>query len=155
MNVVKMHNVTIDERLRRERLIELRDSFLAFKDSNSTNKAMNVIKNCLSLVNDVIDYSQPIRLETYYYKYAKSFIEDSLDYSGRFNFFRDFDRDYEHYLKWELSNDLAPRFYCKQWFSTVVAVLESNGMTLDEIENKYYDYLENPQLEQTTIFEFV
>ena len=156
MKISKMHKATSDERSNRERLIELREAYLSFKSTNELHQASIVMKNCLSLVNDRIEYSAPIKLDIYYKNFAKSFMDSDLDHSGRFNHFRDFDRDYEQYLKWELSNDLAPRFYCKQWFSTVIGVLEKdNGMTLSEIEQRYYEYIKHPGSVQTTIYEYV
>lgn len=149
MNVINMHKATSDNRPNKERLIELRESLLAFKESKKINHAMIVLKNCLSLVNDVIEYSTPIKLDAYYKSYAKSFLEESYSY------FRRFEYDHREFMKNGLCNDLAPRFYCKNWFSTVVGVLELNGMTLEEIESRYYVHLEHPNYVQTTIFEFV
>ncbi|MFY0519353.1 hypothetical protein ACOMCU_16220 [Lysinibacillus sp. UGB7] len=122
----------------------MKEAYLAFKSSKALYHALTVIKNCLSLVNDRLEYSAPIKLETCYRNFAKSFMESSLDCSGDFNDFRRFDRDYEQYFNWELSNDLAPRFYCKQWFSTVVGVLEILGYSLTEIEVMYYEFLNIP-----------
>ena len=149
MNIIKMHEVTFDNRTNKERAIELKRSFLDFKETREPHLALNVIKNCLSLVNDVLEYSKPIRVDAYYKNYAKSFIEDTSGYFNRFEY------DHNEFLKNGLNNDLAPRFYCKDWFSTVVGVLEIDGMLLNEIEEKYYAYLEHPNYEQTTIFDFV
>lgn len=108
---------------------------------------MNVLKNCLSLVNNVIEYSQPIRLDESYRNYAESFL------TGRYGYFDRFEYDHSQYLNYELSTDLSPRFYCIQWFSSIIGVLEVNGMHLDEIEKRYYEYLENPSCNQLTIFD--
>lgn len=32
----------------------------------------------------------------------------------------------------------------KETFSAVIGVLESHGMTINEIENRYYEYFEEP-----------
>ncbi|MFD1736276.1 hypothetical protein ACFSCX_06815 [Bacillus salitolerans] len=118
MNVIKMHNKTEDQRTKAIRILELKDSFLSFKESGEVSYAFNVLKNCLSLVNDVMAYSNPIKLCEFYQNYADSFIESSLDRKeGRFNYFNTFDYDHAEFYKWGQSNDLAPRFYGKQWFS--------------------------------------
>jgi len=155
MNVIKMHKATFDNRTNKERAGELRQSFLDFKASNEQRYALNVIKNCLSLVNDVIEHSRPIKLDIYYKKYAKSFMASDLDRSGLFNYFSRFDYDHREFIKNGMSNDLAPRFYCKDWFSAIIGVLESNGMTLEEIDSRYYEYLEHPNHVQSTIFDFI
>jgi hypothetical protein len=155
VNVIKMHKATSDKRSNKDRVMELRESFLSFKSIENEQHAMNVLKNCLSLVNDVIEYSAPIKLDSYYKSYAKSFVESSLERRGQFNYFSRFDYDHKEFIKNGLHNDLAPRFYCKNWFSTIIGVLEIKGMTLEEIENRYYEYLEHPNYVQSTIFEFV
>lgn len=152
MNVTRLHKITSDSRSRKERAIELKEAFINFKETNEIQSAFIVIKNCLTLVNDVLEFSTPIQLETYYFNFAKSFMKSSLDCSGVFNYFRDFEQNFEQYIKLELFNDQAPRFYCKQWFSTVVGVLEKqHRLSLSEIENMYCEWLERPLLEQLSL----
>lgn len=149
MDIVKMHSITSDSRLNKERLIELKTEFYLYKETLETRHALQVMKNCLSLVNDVLEYSSPIKLDEYYKRLAQSFLDDES------HFFSRFDYDHGEFMKNGLHNDLAPRFYCKDWFSTVVGVLVLNGMTIQEIEHRYFSFIINPTNEQMTIFEFV
>lgn len=156
MKVTELHNITpVDTRRNSVRLVELKEALIQFKKTNDLRYALVVMKNCLTLVNDVRNYSKPIKLDVSYLNYAKSFIDSNLNRKGRFNYFRDFDSDFSHYLTNELYNDFAPRFYCKQWFSTVVGVLILNGFTFSDIEDKYQYFIHNPLYEQKTIFEYI
>ena len=156
MKVAALHNITpIDTRRNSVRLVELNNGLIQFKETGESRHALVVMKNCISLVNDVIEYSKPIKLDECYLNYAKSFLEDSLDRQGRFNYFRDLDTDFSHYLMNELFNDFAPRFYGKQWFSTVVGVLVLKGLTIPDIEEKYKEFIQDPSHEQTTIYEYL
>lgn len=154
MKVTELHNITpVDTRRNSVRLIELKEALIQFKETNDLRYAFVVMKNCITLVNDVD--SKPIKLDVSYLNYAKLFRDSSLNRQGRFNYFRDFDSDVSHYLTNELYNDFAPCFYCKQWFSTVVGVLIMNGFTFSDIEDKYQYFIHNPLHEQKTIFEYI
>lgn len=144
-----MHKLTADDRPKVERVIAFKQIFLDFKETKDIRTAMEGLKICLSLVNDVMEYTQPIALDPYYLNYAKSFI------NNRYGYWEQFEINHAHFLENELSNDLAPRFYCKDWFSAIVGVLTFNGLTLEEIEHIYYDHLDGIGTKQITIFEFV
>ena len=156
MKVTELHNITpVDTRRNSIRLVELKESLIQFKKTNDLRYALVVMRNCITLVNDVRNYSKPIKLDVSYLNYAKLFKDSSLNRQGRFNYFRDFDSDFSHYLTNELYNDFAPHFYCKQWFSTVVGILIMNGFTFSDIEDKYQYFIQNPLHEQKTIYEYI
>lgn len=158
MKVSELHSITpIDTRRNSVRLHELNNALIQFKKTGNTHHALIVMKNCITLVNDVLKYSKPIKLEDCYLNYGRSFLESSLDRQGRFNYFRDFDTDFSHYITKELYNDFAPRFYCKLWFSTVVGVLVLTGLTLTDITEKYRELISfNDSIyEQTNILEYL
>ena len=42
----------------------------------------------------------------------------------------------------------------KQTYGAVIGVLESHGITIEELENRYYEYLENPNHVQSKTYKF-
>lgn len=85
MKVTELHNITpVDTRRNSIRLVELKESLIQFKKTNDLRYALVVMRNCITLVNDVRNYSKPIKLDVSYLNYAKLFKDSSFESSGTF-----------------------------------------------------------------------
>lgn len=128
MNILKMHHLTKDDRNFKERLQILRSRMNGYFISPELSEGIEIMKICISLVNDHIEYSNVIR-------HDKGYGSSPIDKENISRFEYDFKEFWNH----QLNDERAYRYYCNKWFNIVVMSLRYEGHDLKSIEDAYFN----------------
>lgn len=127
MDISKMHQFTKDDRNFKERLQILKEKMISYFNSPELSEGIEIMKLCISLVNDHIEYSSMIR-------HDKDYGSRPIDEAEVLRF----DYDFNEFWKHQLNDERAYRFYCNKWFNIVVMSLRNEGHDLNSIEEAYF-----------------
>lgn len=137
MDILKFHQITVDDKPKLDRMNELRDKMLSFLKEPTLEIGVGVMQLCISITNDYLYCSKPITLH-----YTMP-IEPDEDTINRFIY--DWNCFYE-----ERMDERSYRFYCKDFFEKTVRVLYYKNFSEHDIEKAYFNKIYGE--EQLTIF---